>query len=120
MLSFTRHPKFEKDAERLAGRSSDFESALKNFEKLCQVQFRSQRPQQVISPGKLHRLFDGGVYSIWKIELAVRNLRSNQSPRIWFALRGEDVVYLCGAGHSDNYDDETVTNRAKEYVQEYF
>lgn len=120
MLSFSQHPKFLKDVERLAGRSGDFSYALRSFEKLCQIQFHALRPQQVVSPGKLHRLFDGGIYSIWKVELAVKNVRSNHSPRVWFAIRGEEMVYLCGAGHTDNYDDNAVTQAAKERVQDYF
>lgn len=119
MLIFSRHPKFSKEGERLAGRSVDFHNALRNFEKLCQVQFHASKPQRVISPGKLHHLFDDGISAIWKVELAVKNVRSNHSPRIWFAIRGETVIYLCAASHTDNYEDDVALRTAKERMQDF-
>lgn len=120
MLNFFSHPKFEKEAERAKQRSTYFDEALISFEKLCQVQFNTENPRMVIAPGKLHKLFDGAVYSIWKIELAVKGTKSNQSPRIWFAIHGNEIVYLCIAMHSDNYNDGAVTDEAVIRCADFF
>lgn len=120
MLSFTLHPKFEREAERAQKRSVHFDKAIASFEKVCQVQFDTECPRVVIAPGKLHRLLDAAIYSIWKVELAVQGMKSNQSPRIWFAIKGNHIAYLCLALHGDNYHDGDVTEEAKIRCADFF
>ncbi len=47
-------------------------------------------------------------------------LRPNQYPRVWFAVKGSIIAFLCIATHIDNYDDETMNRRALERVADMF
>ncbi|MDO8499264.1 MAG: hypothetical protein Q7S66_01225 [bacterium] len=77
-------------------------------------------PKQIITPAKLHRIKSFGNVTIWKIELSVKNLRSNQCPRVWFAIQGATVAFLCVATHIDNHDDNTMGREAEKLVGSIF
>jgi hypothetical protein len=120
MLSFVFHPHFEKEAASFKRRFPYFEAGLESFKKICEVHFDPISPRQVIAPAKLHRVKCFGNFTIWKIELAVKNLRSNQSPRVWFAIQGATVAFLCVATHIDNHDDNTMNREAETLVNSIF
>ncbi len=105
MIEFVSHPSYEAEVASLKKRFQGIEDALASFEKLCGFQFHPNTPKQVLAPGKLHRVIQNDIWTLWKIELAVKGLRSNQSPRIWFAIKGTTLVYLSTQSHVDNYDD---------------
>ncbi|MFH0791840.1 MAG: hypothetical protein V1905_01340 [bacterium] len=105
MISFIKHPLFEKEAAKLKRRFSFLDKALNAFEMLCEYQFHPLNPQQRIAPAKLHRITQNDMWSIWKIELATPGLRPNQFPRVWFAVKGSNIAFLCIASHIDNYSD---------------
>lgn len=120
MLSFLFHPRFEKEAAKIKRRLSYFDDGLESFKRICEFQFDPINPKQVVAPAKLHRIKCFDNFIIWKIELAVRNVRSNQSPRIWFAVRGATVAFLCAACHVDNYDDNVMDREAAALAGTFF
>lgn len=120
MLNFVFHSHFEKEAASFKRRFPFFEAGIESFKRICEVHFDPINPRQVIAPAKLHRVKCFGSSTIWKIELAVKNLRSNQFPRVWFAVRGATVVFLCVATHIDNHDDNTMNREAEKLVESVF
>ncbi len=120
MLNFVFHSHFEKEAASFKRRFSFFEAGIESFKRICEVHFDPINPKQVIAPAKLHRVKCFGSLTIWKIELAVKNLRSNQSPRVWFAVRGATIVFLCIATHIDNHDDNKMNREAEVLVGSVF
>lgn len=120
MLNFVTHPHFEKEAATLKRRFPHFEAGIESFKRICEVHFDPVSPRQVIAPAKLHRVKSFESFTIWKIELAVKNLRSNQFPRVWFAIRGATIVFLCVATHIDNHDDNTMNREAETLVSSIF
>jgi len=58
-------------------------------------------------PAKLHRITQNDVWTLWKVELVVpkSGLRPNQYPRLWFAVKGVNIAFLCIGSHIDNYRD---------------
>ena len=119
MLNFVFHPHFEKEAASLKRRFPYFQEGLESFKKICLVHFDPENPKQVIAPAKLHRVKYCENFTIWKIELAVKGLRSNQFPRIWFAIHGTTVAFLCLGTHIDNHDDNQMNQEAEKLVN-YF
>lgn len=113
MLNFVFHPHFEKEAANLKRRFPYFEAGLESFKRICDVHFDPIIPKQVIAPAKLHRVKCFESFTIWKVELAVKNLRPNQFPRIWFAIRGATIAFLCVATHIDSYDDNKMNREAE-------
>lgn len=120
MLNFIFHPHFEKESASFKRRFPYFEAGVESFKRICEVQFDPINPRQVITPAKLHRVKCLESCVIWKIELAVKNLRANQFPRIWFAVRGATVVFLCVATHIDNHDDNEMNKKAEILVNSVF
>lgn len=120
MLNFLVHPHFEKEAADLERRFHCFNAGMEHFKRICEVHFDPINPKQVIGPAKLHRIRSFENYTIWKIELAVKNLRPNQFPRVWFAVRGATVAFLCVASHINNYDDNTMNRQAENLVGSFF
>jgi len=47
-------------------------------------------------------------------------MKSNHSPRVWFAVRGATIVFLCAACHIDNYDDNAMNKEAETLVGSFF
>lgn len=120
MLDFICHPSFEKESAKLKRRFSSLEKGLQSFQRLCEVQFHPLNPQQIIAPAKLHRVTQNDLWSVWKVELAIVGLRPNQFPRVWFAVRGSNIAFLCIVTHVDNYEDNKITKIAIERVTDIF
>jgi hypothetical protein len=121
MIDFIEHPSFSKETAKLLTRRFPFlNKALESFKMLCEFQFHPLNPQQRIAPAKLHRVTQNDLWSIWKIELAVPNLRPNQFPRVWSAVKGSNIAFLCIATHIDNYDDNRVAKSAIERATDIF
>ncbi|OGF21149.1 hypothetical protein A2257_01415 [Candidatus Falkowbacteria bacterium RIFOXYA2_FULL_38_12] len=68
----------------------------------------------------MHRIKCFDNFTIWKIELAIKNVRSNQSPRVWFAVCGATVAFLCVKTHIDNYNNNSTDREAETLVSSIF
>lgn len=119
-IDFIFHPAFEKETAKLKRRFVCLNAGLESFQRLCEIQFHPTDPKQIIAPAKLHRVTQNDLWSIWKIELAVQNVKSHQSPRIWFAVKGSNIVFLAIATHIDNYSDNQMMKVALERVSDIF
>jgi|SRR3989344_996487 len=121
-LEFVYHDGVEKEIAVLERRFRTIRQAFSIFERLCEKQFHPISPQQVIAPAKLHRVSQNDIWTLWKTELVVPNsgLRPNQWPRVWFAVKGGVVVFLCIGSHVDNYDDNEMNRLASSRVGDMF
>lgn len=117
-LNFSRHSAFEREVKK--ARVLGLEKGMEAFERLCEVHFHPTSPRGVIAPGKLHHLYDGDGWELWKIEMVVPGLRMNQMPRVWFAKSGTTFVYLAMGSHTDNYQDNERQASATERATECF
>ncbi len=122
MIQFAYHDDFQTEIVALKRRFRTIDDGLKSFERICQVHFHPTKPRQVLPPGKLHRISQNEVWTLWKIELVVPNsgLRPNQWPRVWFAVKGEIIVFLCIGTHIDNYNDKEMDYLALSRVGTFF
>ena len=120
MLEFYNHPAFCKEVAKLQKRFPYLEKGLKAFCRLCEEQFHPDNPRSVIAPGKIHRVTANEIWTIWKVELAVKNLRPNQFPRTWFAVKGSKIALLCIGTHIDNYKDDEINRVALGRVSDIF
>lgn len=120
MISFISHLSFEKEAAKLKRRFSHLDKALESFKMLCELQFHPLNPKQIIAPAKLHRITQNDIWSIWKVELAVHGLKPNQFPRIWFAVKGSSIAFLCIVSHIDNYSDNQLNQVAIARISDIF
>lgn len=109
MITFRYHENFEKEIAALAKRQlRSIRQSIEAFQRLCIFHFHPTNPETRIAPGKLHRVTENDIWTIWKTELPVINsgLRPNQYPRIWFMVSGASIVFLCIASHVKNYNDK--------------
>lgn len=122
MLDFVFHESIEKEISKQERRFRRLREAIERFQLICEKQFHPLSPTQVIPPAKLHRLKQNDSWSLWKIELMVpgSGLRPNQMPRIWFAVKGSFVAFLCLGCHADNYEDNEREATALERVTDIF
>lgn len=120
MLSFSSHASFEKEVVDLARQFNKIAEGLGSFKKLCDVQFDPVSPKQIIAPAKLHRVTQNDIWALWKVELAVKGVRSNQSPIVWFAIKGTTLVFLCACSHVNNYSDNDMNSIAVARATEFF
>ncbi|MDR2703901.1 MAG: hypothetical protein LBB58_06120 [Cellulomonadaceae bacterium] len=112
MMRWLSHRQFDSEFKTLAKRHNGLEIGFDNAKRLLAIQFDQDRPQTVIAPGKLHRVHSDADFEMWKLEMAVRNLRPNQFPRIWFAQQTRLIAFLSIRSHVDNYDDSAVRQEA--------
>jgi len=122
MLQFYSHPNFEKEAARLKGRFNHLDEAVEDFKRLSNFQFDPIAPKQVIAPGKLHRVTQNDLWTVWKVELVIpkSGLRPNQFPRLWFAIKGANLAFLSIKSHVDNYQEDEINKLIAERVQDIF
>lgn len=92
---------------------------MSSVQKLLSVQFDPENPRQAIAPGKLHRLKESDMWSLWKIEVMVVGLRPNQWPRVWFLRYGAAIIFLASASHTQNYDDNEMERLALDRLSDY-
>lgn len=119
MLNFLQHDDFIREYEAFAAKyhcHKDFEF----LKKLLLVHYDPIKPIQVIGPGKLHRVKECEGWVLWKIEMAVKGLRKNQSPRVWFAIEGDTLAFLTIKSHIDNYDTNQADRLAEGRVTDIF
>lgn len=122
MIEFFYHDGIQKEVASFERRFRTIREGVAVFERLCKVQFNPTEPQQVIAPAKLHRITQNDIWVIWKIELVVPNagLRPNQYPRMWFAVKGANIAFLCMATHIDNYSDKEMDKLAMSRASDFF
>jgi hypothetical protein len=97
------------------------ESFLKSFTKnVLNFQFNPINPKLIIGPGKIHRVKVRENCEVWKVEMSVKGLRKNQSPRIWLAVAGDTLAFLTIKTHIDNYDDNEVNRFAENLSTDIF
>lgn len=122
MIQFLYHKNLNKEIAAIERRFRTIRDGFSSFEKLCEVQFHPMNPRQVIAPAKLHRITQNDIWTLWKIELVVPNsgLRPNQWPRMWFAVKGAIIAFLCVSSHIDNYDDVEMDQLALSRVSDIF
>lgn len=92
------------------------------FQKLCERHFDTVQPRSCIAPAKLHRVIQNATWTMWKTELVLvkSGLRPNQFPRVWFAVQGEKIVFLCMGTHGENYQDSILDRLAMTRVTDVF
>lgn len=122
-MEFFYHDSVQKEVTTLEKRFRTIRNGLASFERLCETQFHPTNPKQILAPAKLHRVTQfENVWTLWKIELVIPNsgLRPNQWPRLWFAVKGTMIVFLCVSSHVNNYDDEAMNRLALSRVTDFF
>lgn len=123
MIEFRYHPAFEKEIAALKKRRLRYiKESLYGFQKLCEFHFHPTNPEVRIDPGKLHRVTQNDIWTMWKIELVVikSGLRPNQFPRIWFVVSGATIAFLCIADHVKNYKDSEMDRLALSRATDLF
>ena len=122
MIEFLYHDGVQKEIAALKRRFHRVRDGLSAFERLCEVQFNPTNPRQVIAPAKLHRITQNDVWTIWKVELVIPDsgLRPNQYPRMWFAVKGTIIAFLCASTHIDNYNDAEMDRLALSRITDLF
>ena len=122
MIEFLYHDGIQKEIAALERRFRHLREGFAAFERICQVHFHPTDPKQVIPPAKLHRVTQNDLWTMWKIELVVpkSGLRPNQFPRVWFAVRGAVIAFLCMGNHMDNYNDAEMDRVAAPRVTDLF
>lgn len=111
-----------KEVGKAAKKVVNIQESYRAFEKLCDRHFHPENPQQFIAPAKLHRITQNPTWTMWKTELVLikSGLRPNQFPRVWFAIQGAKLVFLCMNTHIDNYNDGEMDRLALERITDYF
>lgn len=122
MIEFLYHDGVQKEIAAFERRFRRIRDGLKAFELLCEVQFHPVSPKQVIAPAKLHRITQNDVWTMWKIELVIPDsgLHPNQYPRMWFAVKGAIIAFLCISTHINNYNDAKMDRLALSRITDLF
>ena len=120
-MNFLQHDEFVNELKKLSKYPS-LQGGLDSVKRLLEKQFDPNNPEVVIPPGKIHRVHQNTVWSLWKIEVVLpkSGLRPSQWPRMWFAVSGDKIAFLCIAAHMQNYDNNTIDALATSRASDYF
>ena len=119
-LNYYTHESFDNSIAALERRFHNVDAGLQSLKLICDVQFDPILPKIVIPPGKIHRVTQNQIWTLWKVEMAVKGLRPNQFPRVWFAVKGGSLAFVCACVHMDNYDNNEMDRIAAARVSEIF
>jgi hypothetical protein len=121
-MNFLRHDQFDNELKKLTKKYRNIDTGLVALKRLLEKQFDPENPEEVIAPGKIHRIHQNAIWSTWKVEVAVpgSGLRPNQWPRMWFAISGDKIVFLCIVAHMQNYNTNAVDGIAADRASDYF
>lgn len=119
-MLWQRHDSFNKEFKKLLKSHRQLEDGLKKAQKLLEKQFDPINPQEIIGPGKIHRVTSEQTWELWKLEFAVpgSGLRPSQWPRLWFAVSGDTFTLLSVVSHIQNYDNNKQDTLAAERYSE--
>lgn len=92
---------------------------FENLKNLLEKQFDSEFPEEVIGPGKIHRIENYENGALWKVEMSVRGLRPSQWPRVWFYISCNIVYFLDVGAHQDNYDNKSKESKSRDVLKEF-
>lgn len=120
MLEYLEHSKFSKQAADFKRRFPGFDEGFKATKIIFEVHFHPTSPSARIAPGKIHCLLRNPNFVLWKLEMATAGLKSNQWPRVWFAVSGNRIAFLCMDTHIDNYDNNELDRLAQNLVTDIF
>lgn len=113
-MLWQEHNSFAKELKRICGKYPQVKDGIAMVKKLLSVQFNPLQPEEVIAPGKIHRVHGNNIWELWKVEVLVpkSGLRPNQWPRMWFSVSGETITFLVIAIHTSNYDNNEMDRLA--------
>lgn len=119
-IEITRHECFLNEWKKFCKRFIEGNKAIIELEKLLIKHFESDFGP-VIGSKSLYFVSETGDIEMWKVHCAVRGLRKNQRPRIYFFQHSKNKLsFLCFGTHLDNYDDQKIRAiaifRAKEII----
>ena len=122
-IQITKHSDFLKEWKKFCRKFVEGNKAIIDLEQLLKKHF-SDNSGPVIGPKSLYLTNNTGDIEMWKVYCAVKGLRKNQRPRIYFFKHSENKIsFLCFGTHLDNYDDQKLRaeaiNRAKEILNIY-
>ena len=122
-IEITRHNSFLKEWKKFCRKFIEGNKAIIDLEQLLKKHFNNNFGP-VIGPKSLHLTNNTGDIEMWKVYCAVKGLRKNQRPRIYFFKHSENKIsLLCFGTHLNNYDDQKLraeaVDRAKEILNIY-
>ncbi|MEA1937023.1 MAG: hypothetical protein U9N04_02845 [Patescibacteria group bacterium] len=122
-IEITRHSSFLKEWQKFCKKFIEGNKAIIDLEQLLKKHFNSNFGP-VIGPKSLYLTNNTGDIEMWKVHCAVKGLRKNQRPRIYFFKHSENKIsFLCFGTHLDNYNDQKLRDeaisRAKEILDIY-
>ena len=114
------HKSFESEFQKASKKIRNLEDGLNAAKRLLEVQFDPLDPKTTISPGKIHRVHSDTIWELWKLEMVIpgSGLRPNQSPRVWFVITGDTIIFLSIGLHTKNYDDNAKNRIAMDRFNE--
>jgi hypothetical protein len=113
-MLWQQHNSFAKELKKICGKYPQAQDGVARIKKLLAAQFDPLQPQDVIAPGKIHRVRGDATWELWKVEVLLpkSGLRPNQWPRMWFVVSGESITLLAIVTHMDNYDNNEIDRLA--------
>jgi len=122
-IEITKHEIFLNEWKRFCRRFIEGGKAIIELEQLLRQHFESDFGP-VIGSKSLYLVPGTGDIEMWKVHCAVKGLRKNQRPRIYFFIHSENKLsFLCFGTHLKNYDDQKIRimaiERAKEILDIY-
>ena len=121
-IQITTDSRFDKEWKKFCNKYKG-EKALDELKRLLKKQFGNSLPD-VIGPKSIWRTPHTGDIDMWKVICAIKGLKKNQSPKIYFLKHHKNIItFLCFGSHIQNYKNgklrEIAIVRAKEIINFY-
>ena len=115
-MIFSSHPSFDKKFKKFILKHNQEDKWLQILKNLLTSHFEKKTVKlnsSVMPP--VGTYLD---YKIYKIYMAF-GLKKKQSPRVFFAIKGDMLIFLCFGTHINNYKTGELIKKSKELLKDF-
>ncbi len=116
-MIYSSHPKFDKEIGDFLEKHHQDDGWVFKLQNLLISHFEKKTTNLGINV-----LAPVGEYKdnkLWKVYMAIGGVRKNQSPRICFAKKDDQIVFLCFGTHIQNYKTNKLVKLGKQRIKEF-
>ena len=117
-MIYSVHPKFNEDMTSFLKKHHQDDGWLFKLQNLLINHF--EKNAVILGVNVLAPLKEYGDYKLWKVYMAVGGVSKNNRPRVCFAKRDNEIIFLCFGTHINNYNTKELIvlgiKRIKEFI----
>ena len=116
-MIYSGHPKFDKEMDSFLKRHHQDDGWIFKLQNLLTSHF--EKHSVVLGFNVLAPIGEYKDYKLMKVYMAVGGVSKNKRPRVCFAKKEQEIIFLCFGTHTENYTTKDLILLGKERLKEF-